>query len=253
MLLKITRGLGTRHDTHVLMATIVIGLGALVLGVFTVKKMLAPKGVVAVELPREEALALGGKARGPMPEVVYVPNDLAKVASYAAAQRVDGTWGGVAEGTVLQIMSIKVAEGDTWVTGMVQGGVRHEQLTLHASFLERYLPLVLERAMEVSDVRLLMRKGESRPGIAVSGWLRNVTGNSVSQCVVACVFQDKAEREVTTQRTEPLVLEPMKLVRFQTGMTDKPFASIALQISHATPDGLRNYLSTVVIQRSNLQ
>src|SRR5438046_6552925 len=78
MLLKITRGLGTRHDTHVLMATIVIGLGALVLGVFTVKKMLAPKGVVAVELPREEVLALGGKARGPMPEVVYVPNDLAR-------------------------------------------------------------------------------------------------------------------------------------------------------------------------------
>ena len=253
MLVHITRGLGGRKGIAVLITTGVVGAVILLAAFVYRHRLLAPKGILAVELPREEVLALGAKARGPLHEMGYVPNDLAKVASYAAAKRTDGTWGGVAAGTVLQVTSTKVEEGDTWVTGLVQGGVRNEQLTVHASFLERYLPLVLERTLELSDVRLLMRQGGARPAIATSGWLRNITPNTISQCVVACVFQDKNEREVNTQRTDPLVLEPMKLVRFQTSMTDKPFASIALQISHATPDGLRNYLSTVIIPRSNLQ
>jgi hypothetical protein len=49
---------------------------------------------------------------------------------------------------------------------------------------------------------------------------------------------------VDTARSEQMVLPPMQLVRFH---------SIALQITHATPDGLRNYLSTIVINRSSLQ
>jgi hypothetical protein len=36
-------------------------------------------------------------------------------------------------------------------------------------------------------------------------------------------------------------------------VTDKQFAEITIEISHATPDGLRNYLPAVVIPRSTGQ
>jgi hypothetical protein len=42
-------------------------------------------------------------------------------------------------------------------------------------------------------------------------------------------------------------------VKFSTTRTEKKFDSFALQITYRTPDGLMEYLSTVVINRSNLQ
>lgn len=252
--LHLSKGLGGPQGVRVLIITIVIGFALLLLAYVARTRMLAPKGVVAIELPREQVLALGEKARGPMRELGYVRGDMARVATFGAARLSDGKWDGLAAGTILEVGATKITEGDTWVTGLVQGGTRKEQVTVHASFLERYLPVVLpEKTMEVSDLRLMVVKNAPSPGLAVSGWLRNISALTLSQCVVTCVFQDRNEQEVDTARSEYLILPPMQLVRFQTSKTERQFNSIAIQITHATPDGLRNYLSTIIIKRSNLQ
>lgn len=253
MLVHITRGLGTHKDKVVLVGTIVVGVLLVGLGVLAVKRMHAPKGVAATVLPPEEVLRLQDKARGPMPEVSYVANDMAKVASFAVAKRGDNTWDGLAAGTVLQVTGVAAEDGETWVRGRVQGGVRSEDVTIHGSFLERYLPVVLDKTVEFSDMRL-MHVTEVPPRLSVTGWLRNITTNTISQCVVTCIFQDKDGKEVDVQRSADLTLAPMQLVRFETGATssEKKFRSISVQITHATPDGLRNYLSTIVVPRGTL-
>jgi hypothetical protein len=109
------------------------------------------------------------------------------------------------------------------------------------------------KGVELSDVRLVTLRGEASPETAVTGWLRNISGRAISQCTVACAFQDRQEREVELRRSATLDLPVGQLIRFQTLRTTKPFASIAIQIMYATPEGLREYLSTVVIQKSSLQ
>lgn len=254
MWVRITRGLGTHRDKVILVGTIVAGVALLFLAIFVIHKARAPKGIEASALPPEEVLRLADKARGPMAEVSYVANDMAKVASFAVAKRDDGSWKGFPAGAVLQVTGVTVEEGDTWVHARVQGGPREENVVVHGSFLERYLPLVLDKEIEFSDVRLV-HVSESPPRMSVTGWLRNITSRTITQCVVTCVFQDKDGKEVDVQRTGEIALPPLDLVRFETGTTDKEwnFRSISIQISHATPEGLRNYLSTVVIQRSTLR
>src|SRR5271156_4266241 len=76
----------------------------------------------AAELSADEALRLGAKARGRMPEIPYVAKDLARVASFAATQRSNGEWGGLPPGAVLQVANTSVEGRDLWVNGLVQGG-----------------------------------------------------------------------------------------------------------------------------------
>jgi hypothetical protein len=217
-------------------------------------QLIGSRTVVPKEMSREEILAQGPKARGPMPDVVYVPGDMARVATFGVAKRSDDTWEGLPAGSILQVTAVNLEGADTWVTGSIQGGARKEIVTASASFLERYMPLVLpERTLEVADLRLMMVKAAPRPGWALNGWLRNISSQTMSQCIVTCVFQDRADREVDITRSEPLVLPPLQLVRFQSKKTTKDFYQIAVQITHATPDGLRNYLSTIVINKSNLE
>jgi hypothetical protein len=252
MLVKITRGLGGRRGIIILVVTGMVGVLAVLAGWRVRHKMLSPRGVPAAVLPPEKVLELGERARGPMPEVPYKANDMARVASFAVAKRDNNKWDGLPAGTILQVTGTEFTEGDTWVRGRVQGGLRNENVVVHGSFLERYLPVVLDRTVELSDVRLV-HVSEVPPRISVTGWLRNVTSQTISQCVLTCVFQDQNGREVDAQRTADLALPPMELIRFETGATDKQrvFKSFSIQITHATPDGLRNYLSTIVIQRSS--
>lgn len=252
--LHLTKGLGGPNGIKVLIATCVIGAALLLLAYVARYRMLAPKGVIAVEMPREKVLALGEAARGPLSDLSCIRGDMARVSTFAAARLKNGKWDGLAAGTIIQVADVKFTDAGVWVTGSVQAGTRNDEVTVHASFLERYLPVVLpERTMEVSDVRMIVVKSAPDPGLAVSGWLRNITSQTISQCVVTCVFQDRNEREVDTTHSEQLVLPPMQLVRFQTAKTDRQFASIALEIRHATRDGLPNYLHTIVIKRSSLQ
>ena len=111
---------------------------------------------------------------------------------------VDGKWDGLAAGTILEVNGAQFTDGDTWV-----GGTRTGRVTVHVSFLERYLPVLLpERTMEVSHLRLMVVKSAPQPGLAASGWLRDVSSRTMSQCIITCVFRERNEREVDTARSE---------------------------------------------------
>jgi hypothetical protein len=251
MWLKITLGLGGRRGVIALVITVLVGIILFLLAWVVRLKLVSPPPQVPAAVQPEEVLRLGEQARGPMPEVVYTPKDLARVASFAVAKRADGSWRGLPAGSVLEVTAATVKGKDLWVTGLVQGGLRREEVTVHASFLERYQPLPLNQTVELSDVRLVHLAEKTPAQLIVTGWLRNITGQTLSQCVVVCVFQDKDGHNLDRQVSQTLLLPPLEFVRFETAPTElgRAFAAITLEISHATPDGLRNYLPSVVIPR----
>ena len=251
MTIKITRGLGGRKDVLVLGVIVVLGISG-VLGARQMRhKITAPTGVGTSTLPAEEIIALGEKARGPARAVAYHDRDVARVVAAAVAQRPDETWQAVPMGTIFQVTGVVVAGEEVWLRGIMQGHQPQVALRIHASFLAPYQPVVLDNRVELADVRLLTL-ADSRQRLALNAFLRNISDQTLSQCVVTCIFQNQGDRPVDTRRTDLLVLPPRELIRFQLPMTDKPYASIALQITYATPDGLRNYLPTVVIKKSSL-
>ena len=56
------------------------------------------------------------------------------------------------------------------------------------------------------DVKLVMVREGTSPGTGVTGWLRNISGRTITQCVVACVFQDLRERQTDVRRSPALDL-----------------------------------------------
>src|SRR5579862_66347 len=153
--MKITRGLGGPKGILILTVTGLVGLTAVLAVWLFREKVEAPPAVATANIAPEEILRLGADARGPMPEIPYVAKDLARVASYAAALRTGGKWSGLPSGTVLQVAATTVEGKDLWVNGVVQGGTSKESVKVHSSFLERYQPVVLGNAIELSDVRLV--------------------------------------------------------------------------------------------------
>lgn len=254
MLLKITHGLGGPKGKLILTATVFAGLMAVLAAWLFREKVQAPPTPVAHISP-EEILRLGAGARGPMPEIPYVTNDQARVASYAVARRTDGNWRGLPVGTVLQVASTSLDGKDLWVAGIIQGGTRMESVKIHTSFLERYAPVALDNVVELSDVRLVHVAETPEPKMTVTGWLRNITSQTLSQCTVVCTFHDQGGAKLDRESTQGLVLQPQEFIRFETAPTgtERQFVEITLEISHATPDGLRNYLPSVIIPRSASQ
>ena len=182
----------------------------------------------------------------------YLAKDLARVASFAAAQLTDGQWRGLPSGTVLRVASTTVEGNNLWVSGIVESGAGRDSVRIHASFLERYAPVTLGSTVELSDVHLVHAAETPSTKITVAGWLRNISSQTLSQCTVDCTFQDRGGERLDRRQVADLVLRPLEFVRFETppATTDKPFSEITLEISHATPDGLRDYLPAVVIPRS---
>jgi hypothetical protein len=253
--MKITRGLGGPKGILILTVTGLVGLTAVLAVWLFRQKVEAPPPAATTDISPEEILRLGADARGPMTEIPYVAKDLARVASYAVAQRADGKWSGLPSGTVLQVAVTTVEGKGLWVSGVVQGGTSKESVKIHSSFLERYLPVVLGNAIELSDVRLVHVSEVPTPKMTVTGWLRNISSQTLSQCTVACTFHDKGGAKLDRQGTSELVLQPQEFVRFEAAptATEGQFAEITLEISHATADGLRNYLPAVVIPHSTGQ
>lgn len=251
MLVKITRGLGGPRGVLILIVTGVVGVVG-VLGAWLFREKLEAPPPAPTELSPDEVLRLGVGARGRMPEIPYLAKDLARVASYAVAQRTDGKWSGLPAGAVLQVASTSVEGKDLWVGGVVQGGTSKEAVRIHSSFLERYQPLVLGNVIELSDVRLVHVAETPAPKMTITGWLRNITSQTLSQCTVVCTFQDKEGAKLDRQHAPDLLLQPQEFVRFETAPTgtEAQFTELTLEISHATPDGLRGYLPAVVIPRS---
>jgi hypothetical protein len=200
-------------------------------------------------------MRLAGNARGPMPEVPYVAKDLARVASFASSQQADGQWRGLARGTILQVAGTTAEGSGLWVNGIVQGGASKESVKIHSSFLERYTPLQLGNTLELSDVRLVHTLESSAAKLIVTGWLRNISSQTLSQCAVVCTFEDQGGTKLDRQQGQDMVLPPLEFVRFETApsVADKQFAEITIEISHATADGLRDYLPAVVIPHSTGQ
>jgi hypothetical protein len=253
VVVKITRGLGGSKGLQILTVTLLVGLAA-VFGTWFFRQSLQTPAATATASP-EEILRLGADARGRMPEIPYVAKDLARVASYAVAQRADGNWAGLPAGTVLQVINTSVESKDLWVSGMVQGGTTKESVKIHSSFLARYLPVALGSTIELSDVRLLHMAENPTPRMTVTGWLRNITSQTLSQCTVVCTFQDKGGAKLDQQAAPDVVLHSQEFIRFETAPTgtEGQFAAITLEISHATSDGLRDYLPSVVIPHSSGQ
>jgi hypothetical protein len=249
--MKITHGLGGAKGILILVVTSVVGVVG-ILGVWLFRENLQAPPPAAVELSPEEVLRLAGKARGVMPEIPYVARDLARVASFATAQQPDGQWRGLPEGTVLQVASTTMERSGLWVSGIVRGGTSEKSVKIHSSFLERYTPVPLANTLELSDVRLVHTDETSTPKLTVTGWLRNISSQTLSQCTVVCTFQDQGGAKLDRQQGRDMVLQPLEFVRFETAptVTDKEFAEITIEISHATPDGLRDYLPAVVIPHS---
>ncbi|MEI6084075.1 MAG: hypothetical protein WCS70_07210 [Verrucomicrobiota bacterium] len=250
MLVKITRGLGGPKGLLLLSLTIGVGVVLLISAGFFRHRLLKPKGVPATALPPEKVVVLGDQARGPSAQVPYLPGEHARVSANAAARQADNQWISLAQDLILNVTESKAVDGETWVTGRVAEGA---PVTVHASFLERYKPVVLANLVELSDVRLSIVRDGANPGTGVAGWLRNISGQTLSQCLVTCVFQDVRERTVDSRRATSTDLPPGVMVPFQTVRSEKAFAQIAVQIMYATPDGLREFLPTVVIQKSSLQ
>lgn len=253
MLIKITRGLGGAKGVHVLILTIEIGLVVLV-GAFWLRyRMLKPKSVGVVSVSPEEVVVLGENARGVLPQVAYVVGDLARVAAFAVGRNAGGGWQRMRENSLVRVLEVSVADGETWVTVRREGGPAAALLVVHGSFLERYRPVVLDKKVELSDVKLIRTRSGNESQTGVSGWLRNVSGQPLTQCLVSCVFQDAEENQVDIRWSVELELPVGVLVPFQARQTEKAFESISLQIMYAGPTGLRNYLSQVVIPKSSLQ
>jgi len=251
MLVKITRGLGGPKGILILVVTGVVGVVG-VLGAWLFRERIEAPSPAPTELSPDEVLRLGPDARGRMPEIPYLAKDLARVASYAVTRRTDGKWAGLPAGVVLRVAGTSVEGKDLWVSGVVQGGANRDSVKVHSSFLERYQPVVLGNVIELSDVRLVHVSEMPAPKMTITGWLRNITSQTLTQCTVACTFQDKGGAKLDRQRTQDLVLQPQEFVRFETAPTGTAaqFTEITLEISHATPDGLRDYLPAVVIPHS---
>jgi hypothetical protein len=250
--MKITRGIGGPKGLLILTVTGLVGLTAVLAVWLFRQKVEAPPTAVATDVSPEEVLRLGANARGPMPEIPYVAKDLARVASYAVAQRTGDKWSGLPAGTVLLVAGTSIEGNGLWVNGAVQGGTSKESVKIHSSFLERYQPVVLANAVELSDVRLVHVSEPPSPKMTVTGWLRNISSQTLSQCTVSCTFQDKGGAKLDRQGTAELVLQPQEFIRFEAAptATEGQFAEITLEISHATAEGLRNYLPAVVIPHS---
>jgi hypothetical protein len=252
MYVKITRGLGGVKGLMVLILTVSVGIILVVLAGELRRRMLAPKGVAARPYKPETVLALREQARGAGKQLAYITGDFAQVVEFGPAQLLDGQWITLEEGVVLKVTTAEIMAGETWVEGLLLDRTPTQMVRMHASFLTRYLPVVLDQKVELAQVRLVKTFEDGKPFVSVACSLRNITDRTLERVLISCVFQDRDGREVDVRRSPVSELPRLAGVRFQTYPTDKPFASFALQVTYATPEGLREYLSTVVIKKSSL-
>lgn len=253
MTTQLQRGIGGRRGLQVLLVTLIIGLLAIVWALKVRDKLEGPIGVPVVERDPQEVLKLGALARGPSRMPGFTANDLARVVTFAPGRDPDSyEWRGIPANSIITVSQVNIEGEDVWVWGWWQQPGDDRRIVIHASFLEPYAPLLLDKTIELADVKLVAFTEGTQSRRALHGWLRNVTSGPITQCVVTCTFQDQHDQPVHVERTEPLTLPTLELVRFHTPMTDKAFASISIQITYTTTEGLRTYLPQVVIQKSSL-
>src|SRR5579871_2408821 len=131
--------MGGARGILILIVTGLVGIIA-ILAVWLFRQNMTAPPVGVIEASPGEVLRLGRNARGNLPEVPYLSNDLARVFSYAAVQRSDGVWNGLEAGTILKVAGTTVDRQGLWVSGTMQDNIGQGVLKIHSSFLERYTP-----------------------------------------------------------------------------------------------------------------
>jgi hypothetical protein len=255
MLIKITRGVGGRKGLRILLMTCLLGALLIVVGLKFRHKMTAPKGVSVTALPTGEIVKLGEKARGTMRDLIYKADELVRVADPAVAKDVNGNWVELPDGAILLVKSVRSEHGDTWVTGVTQGFPPTSTMVVHSSFLTRYQPVLLNDKIEFSDMHLVHQPQKDGEQLIVCGYLRNITSQIISQCVVVSVLNDAEGRALHQRRSIPMTLTRQRALEFEVPhkVDGIPYKSISVQTSYADADGKRVQLSLVSVQRSSLE
>jgi hypothetical protein len=125
----------------------------------------------------------------------------------------------VEEDSVLVVRGEPVSDnGKGWLFASELGQPGARPLMIHASFVERYDPLVLEGGLELSDCRV--RRYEKTGGVyySVTGELRNGTDQPFSQCEVVCHLHDSAGEPLVELKSAPLALDAGRFGEFETSL-----------------------------------
>ena len=250
--MKITHGLGGPKGILILVVTSVVGAVG-ILGVWLFRENLQSPPAAAAELSPDEVLRLAGKARG---------TDAGDSLCGERPGARGVVRGRAADGWPMARIAIgdgpaggEHDDGRERIVGQRNRPGRHEQgIRQDSLFISR---TVLARAAGQHARAFRCSFGacggnsQSRSS-RVTGWLRNISSQTLSQCTVVCTFQDQGGAKLDRQQGREMVLQPLEFVRFETAptVTEKQFAEITIEISHATPDGLRDYLPAVVIPHS---
>lgn len=251
--MEIRRGLGTRRDVQILVATVLIGFVAVGWALVVRNRLEGPPTVTVTRQSPEEILRLQHLARGPMRTVSYLAGQRARVVTFAPAQEpLTHRWRGLEPGTILTITALNLDGEDLWVRGLVHRIGEELPVVVHASFLEPYQPMVLEKVLELANVKILVEARNGRRVHAVQGWVRNIGPERMEHLTIVCTFQNAEEHPVDVWRSEPISLRLLETHQFQTHWTERPFSAVALELAYGSPHGLRHIMPLVVIPRANL-
>jgi hypothetical protein len=243
-------GWGNRKDIQILIIIVIVGIAAVIWALWFRAKVHQPAPGSQASLPGANLIALRDRARGPATVVAYSRDDLARVTDRAVAEMADGEWRELPANSVLRVTDIESRRDQVWVHAQLDEAQKAGHLLIHASFLEPYRPVVLNQTLEISGVKFLRVDDEREHTVSVSGWLRNITPRSLSQCLITCVFQDSEEHEVDNKVIPVMELPPGQLYQFQTLGTTHAFAAVSIQITYVGDNDHRVYLNSVTINRS---
>lgn len=253
MTVEIRRGLGTRRDVQILLVTILIGCLAVAWALVVRNRLEGPRKIPVTRQSPEEILRLQHLARGPMRAASYLVGQRARVVTFAPAQEpLTHRWRGLEPGTILIVTALNLDGEDLWVRGVVHQIGEELPVVVHASFLEPYQPMVLEKVLELANVKILTEPRNGHRHHAIQGWIRNIGPERMPYLTIVCTFRDAQDQPVDEWRSEPIELRHLQVHEFQTHWTERTFASIALEIAYGPPYGLRHIMPLVVIPRANL-
>lgn len=184
---------------------------------------------------RLQLLALADRARGDQPPKIYHQGDWIRVRDFAPAKTTTGAWVGLEKDLVLVVHGVRDGEqGDDWLQASSLGQPDALPLTLRASFVERYDPVVLGGGLEISDCRLHRYVDTGRAYYSVSGKLRNGTDRAISQCEVLCHLRNAAGEPLAELRSAPMTLAGETFGGFETSPVggDADVAAFSLSVRY---------------------
>jgi hypothetical protein len=205
-------------------------LGAAAVGLWWLRLEALP--AYEQRLAHEQLLAQADQARGTQALREYHGDEWIRVREFAPAKTSDGTWVGVEEDSVLVVHNAQATDArDGWLfTNQLGESVAHP-LMVHASFVERYDPLILEHGLELSNCRPVRRyESDGSVHYSVSGQLRNGTDHIISQCEVICQLHDSAGQSMVELKSPPMAIKPGGFAQFETSQAGENIGIMAFSL-----------------------